>query len=1004
MNNIDQRKQYEKFWNLNMYRLAVLLSLIFCHSSFAEYRLTQPPVNESVISSLHYFIDRNGNLNLAYQRENPETPNDFFHVIENDGNWSSAISVFPSSTNQRELNGVKTLSNGTPLLIMTGDNTDYSVVFNLSEPIQIPEDETENIIPGISNEELDRILLDNQRLFFSFQTASGWSAPLPIVGTRRAQNPVLHVGGTDNAIIVFEKDQDNQQSTLNDRELYFSVYRNNVWSQPTRLTDNDSLEYAVQIQFTDDRFVMAWLSDQDSDLSTTDDKAIYYASVLPQGTLQNSPGIITNDVLAGSSFTLGQQQNEALLLWASQTIQEGAVLNNVMQSKFDGAWSTAEHNGLFAPNLQNGKIYQLENNELLFVYMDGSNMQSAFNNGQDWSYAGLVTDILATNLKLSEVNHVMGVQDKIHIALAAHIPEANDPEDEDDSEVPGLYTSIYNLLPELKLTVLGVAPKVKRIGEDISLKLSVTNSGLMTAQPYQLQLKNNGNSLATLNGNILAPGAEQVFEYNFKLENSITPVEFIISSGGVELSEYIHIINVLPDFYVDSVSTDVGQITADIREVKGVSSPPVSVDFYLTEAGKRTKIGSGEFDPNIALPVKLDWPELANKTSEYRIEVEVNHQRSVKEDLYSNNNNSFSFKPASDLVVSQLYFSGNQVNVTIRNNGSIAVQQTRLIITSNPAIASNTDGSLTAEYNEVIDLGDNQQAQFTANLTNSLSAGDTLYAVVNPYGEVAEANRNNNRHQQLILEKDLQAENPNDPDSEASRAELVFGDMTSWCGNLNINLSNNGEAVAVSPVIRIFNQQRLVAQQTLGAIAVNANESAIFTRDMLAEIHGGELNPEQELVSGGYQVQISYSSVAGNETISDSIDTYLTAVACDAGNEGESDERFISINREEIAIITDENGTRFVRVSFSAPGYPFNYRKPLLRVSAIIEVMDGLDILYRTDEVVYIPAEGGNIYTKDFALPEDILQSDNAKVRVRVPVRDDDTTTTDNVQTTLVNF
>jgi CARDB len=698
-------------------------------TGLASYELLAPPLPGRDPGALVWYTDH-GEQRLAFMRlATRDTPEEIFYVTRKDGDWSSPIGAQFSAFRVRALEDIASLSTGRPLLLMIGDNTDYSQVYGPGQP-----QHTDPELLALQNQ--------NRRLFSSFAGPTGWSRPQPISGSLGTVFASLQVGPDQRALAIFARDADNDLDTTSDRDLYVAAFDGLSWHPAVRLTEDPGREYAVETAFIAGEFVAVWTRDADGDLTTRGDRTLQFATFALDGAVTRGPTAIATTAYDRPRAVLGERSGHALVVFAGDPLP-GTATRPLVESRLDGAWSAPQPTGLQVGNVSRGVMYTHADATLL-VYEDDNHLVAAVNRRGVWHSGGLIQSYTASDFRLGEAAYTL--DDRANLSIAA----TGTPRTGDVNSALALYQVQLPLLADLGVGDIAQRPRQLQIGDTVTLSVPVTNRGYLPSGAFDVSVADGGVALAAARDEGLYPGESRTVDLRFPLARAqhnltvtVTPTEDDLdptnNTGRVTVS-------VRPDFAVTSVERAGTSLVAHVRDRKAVATTPVNVDFVLIEGATRTVIGQETFDPNVALPVRLDFPPLATKTTPFVIAVRVNDRTQVVEDDYSNNLSSYVFEPTVDFVLAELVATSDTLRVVVRNVGDLAAEHVAVLVTTDAELAASPapiPGQTPVALQEI----SLQDGLGVLELPRSVLDGHDgyfVYAVANPYGAVAERNRNNN--------------------------------------------------------------------------------------------------------------------------------------------------------------------------------------------------------------------------------------------------------------------
>ena len=247
----------------------------------------------------------------------------------------------------------------------------------------------------------------------------------------------------------------------------------------------------------------------------------------------------------------------------------------------------------------------------------------------------------------------------------------------------------------------------------------------------------------------------------------------------------------------------------DVREIKGVTSSSVNVVAYLMENGEEVLAASGVYNSNSVDPLVFDIPALGTLTNSYKITVEVNADKKVKEDDYTNNGLVYDYveNPLPDFTISNLSITTTDVQITLTNNSAQFSGNVDLLLTDNPEQSNKTTVILEPWYFQQVPLSPAENTIVTipkSSLSNI--EGQYLYAVVNPYGTVQESERNNNAIKKLVTTLSS--------GQTANVVNLSYSNENYVCENISFTLRNDNVNSALNLKLSLLNSLGIVISGT----------------------------------------------------------------------------------------------------------------------------------------------------------------------------------------------
>ena len=811
--------------------------LIFCFCSFAlipavigfsetagVMNILNPQLHTEP-NNLIFYMDQAGAANIAFQYMHENIPNEISYIRRSSEIWSAPVSLKLDNWSNVILCDTVNLSDMTPVMLLLGDNADYAQIFDLTD-INSGDNIPEKL--GIPEEELNAMLVGNQHLFVSYNFNGRWSEPIDIPDTYGASKAIMAAGADSDALVLFYKDSDKNIETIDDIDLYATVFNKGTWSKPLRLTNDDKVDYSAQVTYINNEYLVVWVSDDDNDMETVEDKLLHYAVLGSDGSEITGQNSIVDEFQIDTVPVLGQYNDNAVLLWTSETLSDTDMRRPIWEMKYNNGWLPKETTGLLTYQMGSGRLFKT-GDSLVFIYRAGASLQTAVTDGEGWFSGGTLINFNLLALNVSSVAFYPDVEGDLHIGMTGYVSAKDDSS---ENEFDGIYYTRRSLACDLTINYLDVSPRKKKIGQDIEITFDIYNYGYMRSGDYDVLIKQDQEVMATLEGESLPSGEGSSFSYELLMDKTTMNFELEIVTDSLESSKENNLAKVtakvLPDYSVRSVKR-IGndRIAARIVENKGIASPRVNVDFYAVIEGESEKIGSSTYDPIADELVEISWQNVASLTGPYQLVAEVNHDRHVGEDEYANNKGSFIFNPLPDFVVDSFMTSKDSISVAVSNIGEKEVSNADVLITDSPEVVTAHDiddvvGDL--HYYQELELDENQKANVTINYDGLNSIKDRrIYAIVNPGGNIAESDQNNNLATTLVK---LRNELP----SASSR--LLFGAVFGSGSNITVTLVNTGNEPVVASRLELVNNNGNIVKQEIIPVVKSRGWKRIMIKDV----------------------------------------------------------------------------------------------------------------------------------------------------------------------------
>jgi hypothetical protein len=776
-----------------------------------NFQNIQLPVVNRTPTDISIIRGDDGQPSLVYKLTDSETPGDINSSKYLINEWSDPAATGLLNQSDFTLFGGVQLTNASTMVLVRGDDTDYAKLFGLSKAPDQPKNDTDQILPDINNEALIDLLTNNQRLFYSLKSRSGWSEPQAIPDSRGALKAVLVAGDNNTALVVFAKDTDNNESTIDDIELYYAIYSQGAWRQPTRLTNNGYTEYSYKASYFDEKFFITWMQDEDGSFLTNDDNRLVYTVVTPSGTVAGSPTNVHNHSISRPVYAVGTDNTDLIIMWSTQ-LQDKTF--KLAETRFNGAqWSEMQRIDISAPDFNNAKLLNYAGNTLL-VYQHGNNINIAKYVDESWQEITVIDILGNKRFTISEITFDI-INDALWVAYAGHVPVVNET---DNLNVGGgLYVASYPLTFDLALRKIVPLSNVMNIGEATKLLFEVRNEGLNNSPRYDIEMRVNGEMLQILDGDVLQAGTSKVLVLEVTPSSAETDVGFNIVSlgkdGDLSNNSKELRIAIKPDFYIKDVTKiDSTHIQIDVREIKGIAASSVELKAYLQVAGVQTELATATYDPTSMGPVVMDIESLANLDTDYKVLVKVNPEGLIVEDNYANNFSVYSYTEdtKADYMVKNMRVTYADVEFKVVNTGKLNSAPVDLLITDDPLQAIAKTALTDPWYHQSVTLDAHGELNVKISRANLPQVnGQYLYVVINPYGVIDESNRNNNSLKDLVVSVTL----PSGGDQESPSVPSNFQASNISENTLTLTWGDSTDNVAVSGY-RIYRDSLLVSTTT----------------------------------------------------------------------------------------------------------------------------------------------------------------------------------------------
>jgi len=151
------------------------------------------------------------------------------------------------------------------------------------------------------------------------KTSETWSSIYTITNNNRMDmSPVIASNSNGDIVLVWTEDRDNDHTTINDRNIYSSFWDGNGWSEIQTVVENQPLVSTPQVAINEDKSetICVFTMDGDNNLSTPNDQNIFYTA-FSQGISGKNIVQFTEDYVyqnTAPSVVYGEDGN-AYIIW-----------------------------------------------------------------------------------------------------------------------------------------------------------------------------------------------------------------------------------------------------------------------------------------------------------------------------------------------------------------------------------------------------------------------------------------------------------------------------------------------------------------------------------------------------------------------------------------------------------------------------------------------------------------------------------------------------------------
>ncbi|MBY9006099.1 MAG: right-handed parallel beta-helix repeat-containing protein [Candidatus Lokiarchaeota archaeon] len=267
-------------------------------------------------------VDSNGNAMMVWTHtryQENEMYTDICYSIWNGNSWGD--SQFVTYDDQPDFDPSITYdSKGNVMLVWSRITGNMSSI-SLDEPYKI---------------------LETQEIAYSIWDGTLWT-PVQLITDDSYSNGrvVVSSDSNDNFIAAWVGDPDNNLTTTDDMEIFYSTWNGNNWISKESLTDNNNMDYSLSIAHNSEGIIiLSWLRDIDGNRTTTKDIELRY-TLWDNGNWIDSSEVTTlNEEKESPSVTFDKNDN-ALITWIGRGENASRVYFAILD-KQTNIWSKPE--------------------------------------------------------------------------------------------------------------------------------------------------------------------------------------------------------------------------------------------------------------------------------------------------------------------------------------------------------------------------------------------------------------------------------------------------------------------------------------------------------------------------------------------------------------------------------------------------------------------------------------------------------------------------------------
>jgi len=139
----------------------------------------------------------------------------------------------------------------------------------------------------------------------------------------------------DDVAATWVVDKDDNLTTDSDRDIYYSIWNGSDWTEPKAIAENVRTNTGPALAYSQANGVCVWDVDKDNNSTTTEDRELSYS--VWNGNQWSNPELLTNDNNEDTKPKLQfDKSNNIVLAW----IKQNETNDRIYTSKFDNSWSS----------------------------------------------------------------------------------------------------------------------------------------------------------------------------------------------------------------------------------------------------------------------------------------------------------------------------------------------------------------------------------------------------------------------------------------------------------------------------------------------------------------------------------------------------------------------------------------------------------------------------------------------------------------------------------------
>ncbi len=718
------------------------------------------------------------------------------------------------------------------------------------DPVLIKTDKyhlvySSNTKPISDNSTIDEWLSDLELYEMTFD-GTKWSSAHQITNNTLPDARSDLASDGNSIMLVWMKDIDNNSSTVNDIELYYSINESGSWSPEEAITSDTHFDNDPTLSFFDGKYVLAWSKDTDGNETTVHDREIYFAEYDGSWSIQRR---LTDD---GVQDTLPTMDGN-MLVWVKdkEVVSYVNLTNSTSNETYLKQYnftlkefyyfeqdSSIQSTGIFQAGIESPQFRTKENKNILVWrgFLDKGRIYYSIYDNSVWS-----KDQLLLNTTLDEANPVIDIyDDNATVVWLGHdfiiedvminnsefnfsYVNASVPKDDD------LYYRSFSIKPDLAVETISLDNHSAKINDTITIFYNIANIGNRYVQDVKVDLYVDGELKKSENISSLNINENSTMNYSFVVSSLIHNVTVRIVpkdeqnlqnnelsrnftfSGPPDLHVGYHDIILLNDKFD---ANDKVPVLVNIHNIGGISLDNISLNFYDGDPEHNGVMFYSHIIDRIAKSQTVGVPiNVTLNGTKVKLFVMVDPENQIQE---SNENNNVAYgliKPRPDYSFLRdsirFYYNNSDFNnstilsLIIQNNGNRCNDPVNLRIYKEQRNSNLIYDKNLTYHNSLTIIID----------TIDAIENDTLYFVIDEDNIIDELDESNN-----VESLDVIISNASD---------LLISSCNIVNSSIELILENNG-GIAYNLYLDIMTDQRTIITKYIPYLAQNEKYQLAF--------------------------------------------------------------------------------------------------------------------------------------------------------------------------------